>query len=80
MKDNSWDPRIKKGQHQGPPPPSYRDKVAGSLPGAFEQAFMLEIDYDDDTEDDIGPEEEDGIPSVLLTRQEKRFELLGETH
>lgn len=73
VKNNNWSLANEAGQPPSlpPPPPSYRDKVVGSISGAYERAFMLESDYDDDTDDDIAPEEEDGIPSVLLTRKEK---------
>lgn len=73
VKNNDWAREDEAGQplKPPPPPPSYRDKVAGSLPGAYERAFMLESEYDDDTDDDVAPEEGNEIPSVLLTRKEK---------
>lgn len=50
---------------------SYRDKLASVIPGAFEEAFRIDDYQDNETDDDIGPEEEDGIPRLLLTRKEK---------
>lgn len=50
---------------------SYRDKLARVIPGAFEEAFRIEDAYEDDTNDDVDPGEEDGAPRMLLTRDEK---------
>lgn len=50
---------------------SYRDKLTGVIPGAYEQAFQIERFAEDDSDDDIPPEEDDGAPRILLTRQEK---------
>lgn len=50
---------------------SYQDKLAGIIPSAFEEAFRTDDYQDDETDDDIGPKEEDGIPRLLLTRKEK---------
>lgn len=50
---------------------SYRDKLAGVIPGAFEAAFRIDDHYDDETDDDVEPEVDDGVPHILLTRAEK---------
>ncbi|OWM90184.1 hypothetical protein CDL15_Pgr006505 [Punica granatum] len=50
---------------------SYRDKLAGMLPGAFKQAFQIDHFVEDDSDDDVPPEDDDGQPRVLFTRKEK---------
>lgn len=49
---------------------SYRGKLA-VIPGAFEVAFQIDDHYDDEKDDNVGPEEDDGVPPILLTRLEK---------
>lgn len=48
--------------HQGA---SYKDKLAGSLLGAFEEAFRNNDCYEDNTGDDVPPEDEVNAPKVL---------------
>lgn len=50
---------------------SYRDKVAGAIPRAFEEAFRINGWREDDAGDDIEAEEENGLPSVALSQEEK---------
>lgn len=54
---------------------SYRDMLAGwplgIIRGAFENAFQIEHYVEDDSDDDVGPEEDDSEPRVLFTRAEK---------
>lgn len=56
---------------ENPKAASYKDKMLGSIPGAFEQAFQIEHFREDDSDDDVPPEEDDGELRILLTRQEK---------
>lgn len=51
--------------------PSYRDKLAGTIPGAFVEAFHIDRLGDDDSDDDMPPENEDGSLRIYLTREEK---------
>lgn len=50
---------------------SYRDKLVDVIPRAFEAVFRINDHYDDETNDDVGLEGDDGVPRILLTRQEK---------
>lgn len=50
---------------------SYRDKLAGSIPGAFAEAFQIDIYREEDSDDDTPAEGGDGSPRILLTRAEK---------
>lgn len=51
--------------------PSYKDKLAGVIPGAFAEAFEIEKYMEEDSDDDMPPQPDDGLPRVLLTREEK---------
>lgn len=62
----------KQNEGENAPRASYREKLAGVIPGAFEETFRIDDHHEDDTDDDVGPEEEDGSPRVLLTKEEKR--------
>lgn len=72
VKDSSWEPRTSEVTAPKEPAPTYKDKLAGVIPGAFERAFYIEREYEDDTDDDVDEEaeNEDG-PRVLFTRKEK---------
>ena len=51
---------------------SYRDKLLGEIPGAFEQAFGLSNDMEEDTESNIDEDKNvDGNMVVCLTKEEK---------
>lgn len=50
---------------------SYKDKLPGIIPEAFEKAFQIDVVYKGDTDDDVGLDEEDKSLKVLLTRDEK---------
>lgn len=50
---------------------SYRDKLAGSIPGAFAEAFQIDRYMEEDSDDDTSPEACDDSPRILLIRAEK---------
>lgn len=51
--------------------PSYRDKLAGTIPGAFLEAFQIDESMEEDSDDDMPPEKDDGNLRLLLMCEEK---------
>lgn len=50
---------------------SYKNKLAGIILGVFEETFQIDDFYEDETDDDIHPEEDVGVSQILSTRVEK---------
>ncbi|OWM69592.1 hypothetical protein CDL15_Pgr014053 [Punica granatum] len=71
-KVKEWTPNT---ESPASPAVSYEDRLTGTFPGsmagAYEEAFCIDHAYEDDTDDDIGPEDDDGEPRILLTWEEK---------
>ncbi|PKI31556.1 hypothetical protein CRG98_048040 [Punica granatum] len=59
-KVKEWTPNT---ESPASPAVSYEDRLTGTFPGsmagAYEEAFCIDHAYEDDTDDDIGPEDDD---------------------